>query len=744
MTESSLSVRDAMRRAVGWAVTSGVLSFAVASLSPAFAAVVGIGAAVTWLLGAGADRVAPRRAINAGLIGVIGFGIVQTLRLGFTVDAFAFFIGLIMVVKLLDLRVARDWGQVITLSAALVISAVLTNNSIGTGIAMLVSAVLLLRAVLRFQVFAACERAGTDGRQPTPEGFRRSLGRLQWGIGSSIMVLATVIFVLLPRDLGSEAFGSWGNAAVGQTTGFADEVELGQPGLISQSPTPVMDVSVVDRHGRNLGAVDGAPIYLRGAVLEGYNAGRWTSDASRERRSSFVRSQFIPEGVPIKPWLVPGGIEWETELRITMRNARSGGTPLFTAWEPLELTPLGSGRMIAFDPSVGLVFCEQTRGRLEYRVRVSNPEFRMIPYPEDQIRRPPPETDIPAGVVSLAQRVLQGAGIDPDPQTRPLRQDVAAVRAMESYLRSNFAYTLEDQPTPPGRDATEWFLDERRVGHCEYFASALALMCRSVGIDARVITGYVVSDFNEVTGQYIVRESSAHAWIEAQVSPGAWLTFDATPRAEFRQIHQPDPSLWRSITKLYETVEYAWVAGVVGFDSNSRRQVLGPMSSDFGLLRIGSRMIGRLRDGGPPLVLKAAWVGLAVFCGAMFAGFVLHHRREWMRAIWDAILARFVGWFARLRAWHAGPEERLRMALLTAFRCVGRPKPGHVPMRAHIESVAADIDEGRAQVWRSAADLLYAARFSRDATTDPRDYRSAEADLLRSEKRSRRARPPSR
>ncbi len=743
MTGTPLSVRDAMRRAVGWAVTAGVLSFAIASLSPAFAAVVGIGTAATWLLGAGADRVAPRRAINAGLIGVIGFGIVQTLRLGFTVDAFAFFIGLIMVVKLLDLRSARDWGQIITLSAALVISAILTNNSMGTGVAMLVSAVLLLRAVLRFQVFAACERAGMDGRRPAPPAFRRSLGRLQWGIGASIMFLATVVFVLLPRDLGSEAFGNWGNAAVGQATGFADEVELGQPGLISQSPTPVMDVTVVDRDGRNLGAVDGAPMYLRGAVLEGYNAGRWTSEAPGDRRTSIVRSQFIPEGVSIKPWLVPGGIEWETELRITMRNARSGGTPLFTAWEPLELTPLGSGRMIAFDPSVGLVFCEQTRGRLEYRVRVSNPEFRTIPYPEEPFRRPPPPTEIPNGVAQFAQRVLEGAGIDPDPQTRPLRQDVAAVRAMESHLRSNFAYTLEDQPTPPGRDATEWFLDERRIGHCEYFASALALMCRSVGIDARVITGYVVSDFNEVTGQYIVRESSAHAWIEAQVSPGAWLTFDATPRAEFRQIHQPDPSLWRSVTKLYETIEYAWVAGVVGYDSNSRRQVLGPMSSDFGLLRVGSRMISRLRDGGPSLVLKAAGVGLAVFCGAMFAGFVLHHRREWIRAIRDALMAKIHGLLARVRAWRAGPEERLRLALLGVLRRAGHPKPGHVPMRAHLDRLRGELDPARIAAWRAAADLLYAQRFSTEGSRGPAVYRAAEADLLRSEKQTRRARPSS-
>lgn len=736
------TIHSAMRRSIALAVACGILTFAIASGSVGFLSLIGGGSVVAWLLCPASGRVAPRKAINVGLFGVVGLGLLQTLRIGFTVDAFAYFIGLLLVVKLLDLRRASDWGQAVTLSAALVVAGVLTSNTLPTGIALLVSTVLLLRAVLRYQIYAAAARGGGDVDRPIPADQQAALSRIQRAIAVSVFVIGSVVFLFLPRELGSEAFGQWGGASLGQSTGFSDEVTLGQPGLVSESPTPVMDVAMLDRAGNNIGSLESPPVYLRGAVLEVYEQGRWTRFAGGGRRGQLLADFFAPEAV-VQPWISPRRTPWDTELRVTIRNARTGMTPLFTAWEPLELIPQGVGRFVSYNNWLGTAQADQARGRLEYRIRFADPTMRSFSVAPDAVRPPVDDSGIPDGVRAYAADILTRASIDPDPDVRPIRDDIVAVRTLTNHLKNAFTYTLEDQPIPPGRDATEWFLNDRKTGHCEYFASALAMMCRSVGIDSRVVTGYVMTDYNEVTRQYVVRESSAHAWIEARVAPGLWLTFDATPSAEFHAIHQPEPSFTRTVMNIFETIEYAWVTGVVAYNSESRASVFGPLSSDFGLLRAGARIINRLHFGGSPLIVRAFGAGVVVFCFSMLVGMLIRHRRDWLRMLFESCRARLAELIERFATRRRSPEDRLRHEMLGALRRAGFPKPGHAPMRTFIEDSVHDLQPGLASSLRSACDLLYAARFR--GTQSPRsgDLLDAIRAVAASEKTARRHHSPS-
>ena len=95
------------------------------------------------------------------------------------------------------------------------------------------------------------------------------------------------------------------------------------------------------------------------------------------------------------------------------------------------------------------------------------------------------------------------------------------------YLQSAYSYTLERQNIPPGRSAISWFVFSGRKGSCEYFASALAAMIRGCGIPARVVTGFLVTEYNESGNYFIVRASDAHAWVEYW--DGIWYSIDATP-----------------------------------------------------------------------------------------------------------------------------------------------------------------------------------------------------------------------
>ena len=90
--------------------------------------------------------------------------------------------------------------------------------------------------------------------------------------------------------------------------------------------------------------------------------------------------------------------------------------------------------------------------------------------------------------------------------------------ALERYLRTHYGYTLQ-LPQSEAADPLANFLFERKRGHCEYFASSMAVMLRTLGIPSRVVNGFHGAEFNDVTGNYVVRAKDAHAWVEASTFP---------------------------------------------------------------------------------------------------------------------------------------------------------------------------------------------------------------------------------
>jgi transglutaminase-like putative cysteine protease len=102
------------------------------------------------------------------------------------------------------------------------------------------------------------------------------------------------------------------------------------------------------------------------------------------------------------------------------------------------------------------------------------------------------------------------------------------VRAIEQWLAANTKYSLDAPLSQPGQDVVDQFVFETRLGWCEQVASTLVVMLRSVGIPARVATGFVTGDRNALTGRYVVRERDAHAWAEVYFPGVGWQGFDPT------------------------------------------------------------------------------------------------------------------------------------------------------------------------------------------------------------------------
>ena len=146
-------------------------------------------------------------------------------------------------------------------------------------------------------------------------------------------------------------------------------------------------------------------------------------------------------------------------------------------------------------------------------------------------------------------------------------------RALETYLRTHFSYSLHLSRTVP-HDPLANFLFERKQGHCEYFASSMAVMLRSLGIPSRVVNGFRTGEFNDVTSQYVVRASNAHSWVEAYFPNHGWVAFDPTPGASI-----PARTGWSRVSLYVDALASFWREWVVNYDVGHQQSLAVSASS---------------------------------------------------------------------------------------------------------------------------------------------------------------------
>jgi len=149
---SQVSGHDVFFRSMLQAALGAVLVFSVADQNPIYFVLSGLAILIAWVFSVGPKRPAPRMLINTVLLLVVVVAGAEMLRMGVGVNAFAVFAALLMVVKMLDLREPRDDGQVLVLTVAILVAAVLTSNSLMTGVLMVGEIILILRAVVFFQI----------------------------------------------------------------------------------------------------------------------------------------------------------------------------------------------------------------------------------------------------------------------------------------------------------------------------------------------------------------------------------------------------------------------------------------------------------------------------------------------------------------------------------------------------------------------------------------------------------------
>jgi transglutaminase-like putative cysteine protease len=166
--------------------------------------------------------------------------------------------------------------------------------------------------------------------------------------------------------------------------------------------------------------------------------------------------------------------------------------------------------------------------------------------------------------------------------TRDAQTAYEKASAIEGYFRENYAYTLETQMSD-SEDHLEEFIFRFRAGHCEYFATAMAVLLRIIGIPTRIVSGFYTSEWNPYEGYFIVREQNAHSWVEAWMA-NQWITFDPTPWQSLPAL-QPRKTLLTPIYHFLDSVKFKWYRYVIDYSRDDQVALRGYLNTGLSTLK---------------------------------------------------------------------------------------------------------------------------------------------------------------
>jgi protein-glutamine gamma-glutamyltransferase len=422
---------------------------------------------------------------------------------------------------------------------------------------------------------------GTDFKQNEEAFGRKGLFSFAMRIVAFTVLITLFIFIFAPR------FGRtpWQTESMeaARMVGYSEEVTLGELGGAIENPETVMRVTFVDQETQKKLHLSGSPLF-RGTIVSNYDlkSKRWSryregygSDPHLLNRTNMGARDLVRQEITLEPLKEPAAfaifpvssedperciIRYDENTKQLYREERDRNQQVkFNLWttgirDNQQVRIQGAGSGLAEPDLLAL---------------------RRIPKGEEG-------KDPFAGLKQAADNAVAASGVDEN-------DTLAVAKALESYMLTSggFKYSIESQIRPNSTvDPIEDFVTRSRVGHCEYFASALALMLRHRGIPCRVVIGFKGGDWNSLGQYYQVRQLHAHAWVEAyfKLSPletqkfelgpnnyAAWVTLDSTADIS-ADTQQAGESLWTKTRSLVDYVQMQWITYVVGLTREQQQE----------------------------------------------------------------------------------------------------------------------------------------------------------------------------
>lgn len=472
---------------------------------------------------------------------------------------------LVAVLKLFSAVRPRDFAYLCVLAFLEVLAA--ATLTVGSGFLgyFAIFLVLTVATVICYELFRAEVSAPVRGVLAAPAGghaprLRRPLATVSLAAAVSVAACGGALFFLLPRF----SIGYWQpNAGVSRLSGFSDDVHLGEIGRLELSSRPVLHVRL--QSSTPPVAPGSLELYWTGRVLTQFDGRDW-----------FDPHHPLPTSTIFGQLQFPAPPERFAALRRVIRYQ-------------VILEPVGSD-VLFFAPQLRLISTHFSRLGVEATGTLSsgNGAFGETAYsavsalvapPAAELRHlgrnyPPliraEDLQLPPGldprIARLAHRV---AGSRRDPYSQ--------MAALTRYLRGHYRYTLNLRE--PGQHPLAAFLFRYHAGHCEYFASALAVMGRMLGIPTRVVNGFAGGEYNPISREYVLRGRDAHSWVEAYFPapeaasigstpssgplagspPGVWVRFDATPSTTVA-------GGWSRLSQYADALSSFWQEWVINYD----------------------------------------------------------------------------------------------------------------------------------------------------------------------------------
>src|SRR3954447_13987427 len=459
-----------------------------------------------WLRFDISDRTATRATILYSAFYIVDYLTLSREFLSATVHLVFF----LAVVKILTAKTSRDHLYTAIIAFLELVAAAILSVNFNFFLFLALYLLCAMAALTSGEIRRSMNHAGVASTARSGlKRFHPRLAALSVFVTAGILAMTAGLFFILPRTADA-AFSRLISHRL-RLPGFSNQVNLGEIGEIKNTSRPVM-------HVRIWGPQQG--LKWRANALYDFDGKRW-SNPSRGAHPILVKdgeADLIP----------PGERSSGRKLNYEVHFDEMSTNALFFAGTPESVLGIrvptiyrgeGGGYRIGSTPAPG--FHYEAYSLLEEQPESAAPVF------------PPPKLPLEA-----RERYLQLPFLDR--RIAPLAREWSAglptelerARALDRHLRKDYGYPLQ-LPSRELADPLAHFLFERRKGHCEYFASSMAIMLRSVGIPARLATGFQSGVYNAMTELWLVRASDAHTWVEAWIPGRGWTTFDPTP---------PDPN----------------------------------------------------------------------------------------------------------------------------------------------------------------------------------------------------------
>lgn len=507
---------------------------------------------------------------NVLLIGAFGLFLMDLFILsGELLTAGIRFLVMLLGIKLCTLRQTRDYRHLYAVSLmAVLASAALTTDVWYLLIFLLyligaVWTLLLHHLTVQQTVPSPALTAKPSSHGPISSRITRHFFWLTNGLAIVTFSLTLVIFFALPR-IGVGMMQKTSGPGL-KTTGFSERVDLGTIGSIKQDPQIVMRVELPDQPASGHDSV-----YLRGLAYDRYDGRAWSTSSSYRRHLNVIENGtfLVDSSGPRRD----GHTSHLTQQDILLEALDT--SVLFAA--PFAESLSGEFMTVQIDHMGGLHLPYHNVSRVRYsvtsRTHEVSPEEQSAPMRD--YSRPVYDRYLQTPVFSprvaeLANHVTQQAAT-------PFEKVVA----IQQHLLRSYQYSL-DIETTQSESPIEDFLFERKTGYCEHYATAMVMMLRAIGIPARLVTGFLATEWNDFGNYFTVRQRDAHAWVEVYFPRSGWVSYDPTPVAAA----SVPSSRWEALYRLSESLRLHWDRLFIHYSARDQLALLQGIRENGDVLR---------------------------------------------------------------------------------------------------------------------------------------------------------------